>query len=170
VPLGEWIFLTLVELLKMLPGVPHQLTTDDEYRGYFLPKDTTVLVNAWCGRRELCYSPGAERQTPRAITRNEELYPEPEKFNPERFRGKMNSEAAHQVDSIFGFGRRVCPGKVFAEANVWLLMANIVATMNIEKTTDEMGQPMTPNGEYIGSYVRYGYPCFASGISVVPHL
>jgi len=121
-------------------GVPHQLTTDDEYRGYFLPRESTVLVNAW------------------AITRNEELYPEPERFNPERFRGKMDSEAALQVDSIFGFGRRVCPGKVFAEANVWLLMANIVAMMNIEKSVDEVGQPITPNAEYIGSYVRHVKP------------
>jgi cytochrome P450 len=103
--------------------------------------------------------------TTRAITRNEELYPEPERFNPERFIGKMESEAANQVDAIFGFGRRVCPGKAFAEANVWLLMANIVATMNIEKSVDEMGQPITPNPEYIGSYVRYEHPDLASGIS-----
>lgn len=104
--------------------------------------------------------------TPRAITRNEELYPEPEKFNPERFIGKMDSEAAHQVDAIFGFGRRVCPGKAFAEANVWLLMVNVVATMNIEKSVDEMGKPITPNPEYIGSFVRYPLPHLASGISV----
>lgn len=74
----------------------------------------------------------------------------------------MDSEAAQQVDAIFGFGRRVCPGKLFAEASVWLLMVNIVATMNIEKSVDDMGQPLTSNAEYIGSYVRYG---FASGIS-----
>jgi len=101
----------------------------------------------------------------RAITRNEELYPEPEKFNPERFIGNMDSEAVQQVDAIFGFGRRVCPGKAFAEANVWLLMANIVATMNIEKSVDDMGQPITPNPEYIGSFVRCAYPNLASGIS-----
>jgi cytochrome P450 len=104
--------------------------------------------------------------TPRAITRNEELYPEPEKFNPERFMGEMDSEAAHQVDAIFGFGRRVCPGRIFAEGNVWLLMANVAATMNIEKSVDEMGRPITPNSEYIGSYVRYEHPHLASGISV----
>lgn len=79
----------------------------------------------------------------------------------------MDSEAARQVDAIFGFGRRVCPGKTFAEANVWLLMANIVATMNIEKPVDELGQPITPNPEYIGSYVRYGFPHLVSGFSVL---
>ena len=67
---------------------------------------------------------------------------------------KMDSEVACQVDAIFGFGRRVCPGKAFAEANVWLLMANILATMNIEESVDEAGRPIKPNPEYIGSYVR----------------
>jgi len=103
----------------------------------------------------------------RAITRNEELYPKPENFDPERFIGKMDSEAAHQVDATFGFGRRVCPGKAFAEANVWLLMANIVATMNIEKSVDEKGQPITPNPEYIGSFVRCASPSFFGYLRVV---
>ena len=78
----------------------------------------------------------------------------------------MDSEASRQVDAIFGFGRRVCPGKTFAEACVWLLMVNIVATMNIEKSVDEMGQPITPNPEYVGSYVRYERPHVTSGTSV----
>jgi len=106
------------------------------------------------GLSSFACGPTRDLLTPRAITRNEELYTEPGKFNPERFVGKMDSEAAHQVDAIFGFGRRVCPGKAFAEANVWLLMANIVATMNIEKSIDEMGRQITPNPEYIGSFVR----------------
>ena len=79
----------------------------------------------------------------------------------------MDSEAAHQIDAIFGFGRRVCLGRAFAEASVWLLMANIIATMNIEKSIDKMGQPITPNPEYIGSFVRYVNPHLASGISVL---
>ena len=106
--------------------------------------------------------PTQDSLTPRGITRNEELYPDPDTFNPERFIGRMDSEAAHQVDAIFGFGRRVCPGKAFAEANVWLLMANIVATMDIEKSIDEAGQPITPNPEYIGSIVRYVVPSSGS--------
>jgi hypothetical protein len=36
-------------------------------------------------------------------------------------------------------------GEGFAEGNVWLLMANVAATMNIEKSVDEMGRPITPN-------------------------
>jgi len=28
-------------------GVPHQLTEDDTYQGYFMPKDATVMFNVW---------------------------------------------------------------------------------------------------------------------------
>ena len=90
----------------------------------------------------------------RAITRNEELYPEPEEFRPERFWGKMDSEAAHQVDSVFGFGRRVCPGRAFAEPSIFLLTANIIAIMDLTKAVDEAGVPITPLVEYTKSFIR----------------
>jgi len=121
-------------------GVPHQLTEDDTYRGYFMPKDAMVMFNSW------------------AITRNEELYPEPEKFMPERFWGKMDSEAARQVDTVFGFGRRVCPGKAFGESSVFLIMSNIIATMDLTKAVDEAGIPITPPVEYTKSFVRHVVP------------
>jgi cytochrome P450 len=29
-------------------GVPHKLREDDVSKGYFIPKDSVVIVNAWC--------------------------------------------------------------------------------------------------------------------------
>jgi len=48
--LCPWVkqpFRASLNVLKIASGVPHQLTTDDNYRGYFLPKGSTVLFNAW---------------------------------------------------------------------------------------------------------------------------
>lgn len=90
----------------------------------------------------------------RAITRNEELYPEPERFMPERFWGKMDSDAARQVNSVFGFGRRVCPGSAFAESSIFLLISNIIATMDLTKAVDETGAPITPPLEFAKSFIR----------------
>ena len=90
------------------------------------------------------------------MTRNEEMYPSPNAFNPERFFGpeKMASEACQQVEAVFGFGRRICPGRFFAEANVWMLMANLIATMDIGKVVDEKGREIDVAEEYHGSFVR----------------
>ncbi|KAF9649726.1 cytochrome P450 [Thelephora ganbajun] len=118
-------------------GAPHQLTENDIYKGYSMPKDATVMFNVF------------------AMTRNEELYPEPEKFMPERFWGKLDTEAARQVNAVFGFGRRVCPGKAFAEASIFFVMSNIVASMDFTKAVDEAGVPITPPVEFTKTLVRY---------------
>jgi len=84
----------------------------------------------------------------RAITRNEEVYPEPGNFVPERFWGKMDSEAARHVDAVFWFGRRVCPGQAFAESNIFFIVSNVIATMDLTKAVDEAGVLITPPVEY----------------------
>jgi cytochrome P450 len=42
----------VTEALQWVPtlplGLPHMTTANDEYRGYLIPKDTTVLYNTWC--------------------------------------------------------------------------------------------------------------------------
>ena len=90
------------------------------------------------------------------MTRNEDMYPSPNAFDPERFFGpeKMASEACQQVDAVFGFGRRICPGRFFAEVNIWMLMTNMIATMNISKAVDEKGKEIDVTAEYVGSFVR----------------
>ncbi|KAF7374558.1 Cytochrome p450 [Mycena sanguinolenta] len=45
-------------------GLARASTADDIYDGYFIAKGTTVISNIW------------------AMTRNESIYPEPERFNP----------------------------------------------------------------------------------------
>lgn len=44
----------------------------------------------------------------RAIMHDNELYPDPMKFDPERFLGKDPQTDPRKI--AFGFGRRVCPG------------------------------------------------------------
>jgi len=90
------------------------------------------------------------------MTRNEAMYPSPNTFDPERFFGpeKMAGEACQQVEAVFGFGRRVCPGRFFAEANISIFMTNLIATMDISKAVDEKGREIDVTGEYHGSFVR----------------
>jgi len=117
--------------------IPHRVMQDDEYRGYLIPKNSTVLANVW------------------AMMRDETVYPDPYKFIPERYMGKMDENAAIQVDSIFGFGRRACPGKLFAESNTWLFVANVIAMFDIEKAVDAAGKPFTPPGDFSPGYTRH---------------
>jgi hypothetical protein len=48
----------------------------------------------------------------------------------------------------------VCPGKQFAEANVWLAAATVVATMQIEKAKDDAGNFIIPDVAFAPGVVR----------------
>ncbi|KAF8878002.1 cytochrome P450, partial [Infundibulicybe gibba] len=84
-------------------ALPHRLIRDDIYKGCFIPAGSTVLGNTW------------------AITRDPALYPDPERFNPDRFLPLFDKSiecATPPLDPIaytFGFGRRICSGMHYAD-------------------------------------------------------
>ncbi|CAE6418520.1 unnamed protein product [Rhizoctonia solani] len=116
---------TLLEVLRWQPvnplAIPHAAMDDDEYKGYQIPKGSIVMGNTW------------------AITRDERIYPDPECFNPDRFLDpKVPSSPA------FGYGRRICPGSHFADANLFLLISTLMYIFDIERAVDEKGEEIIP--------------------------
>ncbi|KAJ7454125.1 cytochrome P450 [Mycena latifolia] len=122
-------------------AVPHLLTTDDEYRGYRLPAGSMIIGNTW------------------AILHDEAMYPDPHAFKPERFLidGKPNP-TVRDPDAAFGFGRRVCPGRHLATSSVWITVVSILATFDINKAVDDMGNIIEPTGEYISALLSTPLP------------
>ena len=57
-------------------------------------------------------------------------------------------------DVVFGFGRRACAGRAFADSNVWLAAAAIVATFTIDRVRDEHGREVIPSAEFTDGVVR----------------
>ncbi|GME35254.1 putative cytochrome p450 protein [Neofusicoccum parvum] len=104
-------------------GVPHASVAEDEYRGWRIPAGSVVYANA------------------QAMTHDPEIYSEPEKFNPDRF---LPVEEGGREEPLpqgpFGFGRRVCPGKHLATAGVFIVMATMLATMDIVPKVGEDGK------------------------------
>lgn len=112
-------------------GLPHRVTEDDIYNGYFIPAGSLVFANIW------------------AILHDPATYPEPLKFKPERFLDPMTSA---QSDLVFGFGRRFCPGRFFASDMLWLAMANMLATFEFLPATDAEGRPAPPAQQFTSLY------------------
>ncbi|KAF8895096.1 cytochrome P450 [Infundibulicybe gibba] len=103
---------------------------DDVYNGYLIPKGSAVFANIW------------------AMTHNEHIYKNPDKFEPERYfdsRGNLNND-----DTIltFGFGRRVCVGRHLADSTVWLMIVSALATVSIAKAKDSQGNDIEIDGDY----------------------
>jgi len=51
-------------------------------------------------------------------------------------------------DYVFGFGRRVCPGKDLADAGVWLGIATLLAAFRFGKKPDGKGGFIDVKEEY----------------------
>ncbi|KAI0348497.1 cytochrome P450 [Trametopsis cervina] len=114
-------------------GLARQVTEDDEYRGFFIPKGTTVFPNVW------------------AILHEEHTYPDPFKFDPDRFMDEKRNKALGINDlptAAFGFGRRACPGRFIAVDTVFLIVATVMAAYTIAKPLNDKGQPVEPDTDY----------------------
>ncbi|KZT69394.1 cytochrome P450 [Daedalea quercina L-15889] len=117
-------------------GVPHATSEDDEYHGCWIPKGTTIIPNLWL------------------MLHDPEVYPDPETFRPERFDGvHANEEDPRGI--VFGFGRRICPGRRFGDSSVWHAMASIIATLDIRKARDAQGNEITPAGTFASGLVSH---------------
>ncbi|KAF5309876.1 hypothetical protein D9619_010560 [Psilocybe cf. subviscida] len=121
------------EILRYAPsiplGIPHTVTKDDYYDGYFIPKGTIVFPNIW------------------HMTHDPEIYPNPDKFDPDRFKGQ-DSEMSKVYDLVFGFGRRVCPGLHLAQATLFAIVATTLATCEVLPGRDENGREVLPTTGY----------------------
>jgi len=79
-------------------GLPHATLADEEYRGYVVPKGSTIFCNIW------------------GLFHDPELFADPDTFNPDRYiltefgtrPGVDDGDFRHTLP--FGFGRRICPG------------------------------------------------------------
>jgi cytochrome P450 len=136
------------EVLRWAPpaplGLPHRVIGDDIYNGYHIPDGSTIFANIW------------------AICRDESVYHNPLDFNPERFissDGKAGELDPRKV--VFGFGRRICPGALFAESSIFINVVNILKRFKIEKAVNEDGAQITPSLEFtatITSHIK-PFPC-----------
>ncbi|TBU45510.1 cytochrome P450 [Dichomitus squalens] len=103
-------------------GIAHSSTSDDEYRGYL------YMSSRW---------------NPRSILHDPNVFPEPEKFNPERFLedGKLDTSANRDpADLVFGFGRRFVFDPHISLIPLFMIIASVLRAFTIRPPLDKNGQ------------------------------
>jgi len=138
------------EVLRWHPvvnlAIPHKVMEDDVYEGYLIPGGSMVIGNSW------------------AILHDPNVFPDPESFRPEHFLtreqgGTLPAELADKFpDAVFGFGRRICPGRFMAQASVWTAVANVLAAFSIRHAKDEEGRVILVQEKYNSGIVSYPAP------------
>ncbi|KIK57868.1 hypothetical protein GYMLUDRAFT_228437 [Collybiopsis luxurians FD-317 M1] len=111
-------------------GIPHAAMEDDVYKGYHIPKGAMIVANLY-GMTRACE--------------------DPEEFKPERYLGTEPQPNPRSI--IFGFGRRICPGRQLADRMVWLAITQITAVFNITPVGDTL-----PPAEFKPGFTRHPKP------------
>lgn len=128
-----YVAAVIKESLRWLPsvplGVPHVAQKDDELHGFRIPKGAILMPSTWW------------------FTRDPAVYHDPERFLPERFLPERFLAPFDEPDPagfVFGFGRRMCPGRRLAESTLFLTVAKVLATFDISKGRDSQGREVEP--------------------------
>ena len=121
------------ELLRWRPIAPiitpHRSAQDDWYEGMFIPKGTICLANAWQMNRD-----------PEIFGKNAE------EFDPGRYLDASGDIAPGLTDLkkdghfTYGFGSRICTGRVMADNTLFINIATILWAMKIERMRDLSGR------------------------------
>ncbi|GJE97079.1 hypothetical protein PsYK624_132890 [Phanerochaete sordida] len=94
-----------------------------------------------------------------SITWDEHLFHDPHSFKPSRFLPKPEGEGEEfPQGAIFGWGRRVCPGRYLAHDMLWIAIVRILAVMDVQKARDAAGNIVGPGIEFITALTSHAKP------------
>ncbi|KAH8704129.1 putative cytochrome P450 [Talaromyces proteolyticus] len=110
-------------------GVPHLNKEETTYNGYIIPKGSVIVANVW------------------TISREEALFgPDPDDFIPDRWLEEDGKTFKALPPAVFGYGRRICPGRYFARNVIWIVVAHLLWSFDINAgLCEETGEPILVN-------------------------
>lgn len=150
----EYLKCVVKETLRLHPGapllLPRETASSVELGGYYIPANTTVLINAW------------------AIQRDPNGWEKPEEFIPERFENSPVDYKGQDFRYIpFGCGRRSCPGTQFGIAGVEYVIANLLYWFDWKLAAGEIAENLDMSENY-GIAVSKKIPLHVFPISHFP--
>lgn len=101
-------------------GFPHTTTEAIEFNDFHIPKGASILPAVWW------------------FLHDPEVYVDPERFNPDRFLPPRNEP--DPAAEVFGYGRRRCPGRFFADSGLYLNMVQSLAAFKFTKAMGKDGK------------------------------
>ncbi|BDA66902.1 cytochrome P450 [Calothrix sp. PCC 7716] len=105
------------ETLRLYPpawGMPRIALEDDEIKGYFIPKGSTINICQYI------------------VHRHPEFWDNPEKFEPDNFLPSKVNQRPKFAYFPFGAGQRICIGKSFALMEATIILVSIFQRFRLE--------------------------------------
>ncbi|KAI6047002.1 cytochrome P450 [Pisolithus marmoratus] len=112
----------ILETARWRPVIPHgfghRVSKDVVWRGYLIPAGAVIYGCLW------------------AMSRDPDVFPDPDKFDPQRWldhNGRIRTDLKFYP---YGQGRRVCPGMYLANDSLFITMASLLWSFRIAKRPD----------------------------------
>lgn len=123
-------------------AIPHMATHNDEYDGYYIPKGTVMLGNAW------------------SILHDPKSFENPMEYRPERYlkEGKFDPDGIDTDSVAFGFGRRICPGRHLSDNSLYSIVSCLLAVYDIKPPVDDQGNDIKLEPEFTNGLLSYPVP------------
>ncbi|KAF2109514.1 cytochrome P450 [Lophiotrema nucula] len=134
-PVLPYIRAIVKETMRIRPvtniGTPHYTTAPITYKDIYIPANSVVAIQQY------------------PIHYNSELFPDPEKFNPDRYLDYPEKAGFYAAGSAekrdhwnFGAGRRICSGLHLAENSMFIVLAKLLWAFDILPPLDADGREM----------------------------
>jgi len=123
-------------------ALPHMATNDDEYDGYYIPKGTVMIGNAW------------------SILHDPKSFNNPMEYDPERYLkdGKLNPDMMDPDSVAFGYGRRICPGRHLSDNTLYLTVSCLLAVYDIKPPVDSQGNIIKLKPDFTNGLLSFPAP------------
>ena len=117
----------LDETMRLYPPLPLMLRSaagDDTLCGHRVPRGATVAVIPW------------------VVHRHRQLWPDPDRFDPDRFRPEVAASRRRYAYIPFGVGPHVCPGAALAMTEIVVALAILAQRFRFRLAPDQPIEPV----------------------------
>jgi cytochrome P450 len=118
--------MVIEETMRIYPTVPameREALADDTLAGRRIPKGSTVMIVPW------------------VLHRHMKLWPNPGRFDPERFSTEQSAMRPRFTYLPFGGGRRICIGAAFSLAEATILLATLAQRYRLQLVPGHRVEP-----------------------------
>ncbi|XP_069316157.1 cytochrome P450 2C21-like isoform X2 [Eulemur rufifrons] len=129
--------------IDLLPtNLPHAVTEDIQFREYFIPKGTNILIHL------------------SSVLHDDKEFPNPEQFDPGHFLDESGNFKKSDYFMPFSAGKRVCVGESLARMELFLILTSILQNFTLKPLVDPKDIDTTPIENGLGSVPPFYELCF----------
>ncbi|XP_069316820.1 cytochrome P450 2C21-like isoform X2 [Eulemur rufifrons] len=108
-------------------NLPHAVTEDIQFREYFIPKGTNILINL------------------SSVLHDDKEFPNPQQFDPGHFLNESGNFKKSDYFMPFSAGKRVCVGESLARMELFLILTSILQNFTLKPLVDPKDIDTTPS-------------------------